>query len=95
MLLLLTTLPLVASPDLSPDNHYRPGNDRAFLMITTTCILAWLAVLLLLPITILLWAAESKPQTIKRLSRYGYSQRTIAQRLGISRYQVRKVLAMP
>lgn len=62
-------------------------------MISTTCLLAWIAVLILLPITILFWATESTPQTIHRYHRYGMSQRTIASRLGITRYQVRKVLA--
>jgi DNA-binding NarL/FixJ family response regulator len=48
---------------------------------------------LLLPLLILLWATESRPQRIRRLSRNGYSQRSIARRLGVSRYAVRTALA--
>jgi DNA-binding NarL/FixJ family response regulator len=36
---------------------------------------------------------QSQPQRIRRLSRSGLSQRSIASRLGISRYQVRLALA--
>lgn len=58
----------------------------------TTCVLAWVCVLLLLPIHLLLWAAEAPEQTIRRLKGYGLSQRAIAERLGVTRYQVRKAL---
>lgn len=61
--------------------------------MTTTCLLAWAAALLLLPIIILLWATESREQRIRRWHRQGQSQRTIADRLGVTRYQVRKALA--
>jgi DNA-binding CsgD family transcriptional regulator len=36
---------------------------------------------------------QSQPQRIRRLSRSGHSQRAIASRLGVSRYQVQKALA--
>ena len=61
--------------------------------MTTTCLLAWAAALLLLPIIALLWATETKPQRIRRLRSYGLSQAVIAHRLGVTRYQVRKALA--
>lgn len=61
--------------------------------MTTTCLLAWAAALLLLPIIVILWATESHPQRIRRLRSYGLSQAAIAQRLGVTRYQVRKALA--
>lgn len=61
--------------------------------MTTTCLLAWAAALLALPIILLLWATESREQRIRRWHRHGQSQRTIAQRLGVTRYQVRKALA--
>lgn len=62
-------------------------------MISTTCILAWVTVLILLPIIILLWVCESRNQRIKRWHRTGQSQRLIANRLGLNRYQIRKALA--
>ena len=36
---------------------------------------------------------QSQPQRIRRLVRDGQSQRAIASRLGVSRYQVQKALA--
>jgi IS30 family transposase len=36
---------------------------------------------------------QSQPQRIRRLARAGHSQRAIASRLGVSRYQVQKALA--
>jgi DNA invertase Pin-like site-specific DNA recombinase len=36
---------------------------------------------------------QSQPQRIRRLVRAGQSQRAIASRLGVSRYQVQKALA--
>jgi hypothetical protein len=59
--------------------------------MTTT--LAFIAVLLLLPIIILLWATESTKQRAKRLRGYGWSQRRIAEHMRISRYRVRQALA--
>lgn len=61
-------------------------------MISTTCILAWAAVILLFPVIFLLWLSESQKQTIRRWHHAGLSQRKIAQRLGITRYEVRKAL---
>jgi hypothetical protein len=56
---------------------------------TLTLILA----LLLLPLLVLLWATESTEQRAKRLHGYGWSQRRIAEHLGITRYRVRVALA--
>ena len=61
--------------------------------MSTTCLLAWVAVLLTLPFLLLLWATESQEQRIYRLHRQGQSQRAIAAHLGITRYAVRKALA--
>jgi hypothetical protein len=55
----------------------------------TTTTLALIAALLLLPIIILLWATESTEQRVKRLRSYGWTQRRIAEHMGMSRYRVR------
>ena len=56
------------------------------------CIAACAAVLLLLPILILLWATESTEQRIKRLRSYGWTQRRIAEHMGISRSRVQRIV---
>ena len=62
--------------------------------MTPLCLLALAAVLIVLPVLILLWVTESKPQRIRRFHRqYGWSQRRIADHLGITRWQVRTALA--
>jgi DNA-binding transcriptional regulator LsrR (DeoR family) len=58
--------------------------------MTTT--LAWVAVILLFPLILLLWATESQQQRIRRLHTAGLSQTKIATRLNLSRYTVRKAL---
>jgi DNA-binding NarL/FixJ family response regulator len=60
--------------------------------MTTTCLLAWAAILLTLPVLLLLWATESREQRVQRFAREGMSQRVIAERMGITRYAVRKAL---
>jgi hypothetical protein len=60
-------------------------------MTTTLAII--LALLLLLPLLVLLWATESTEQRTKRLNSYGWSQRRIADHLHITRYRVRMALA--
>ena len=55
----------------------------------TTTTIALLIALLLLPIIILLWATESTEQRVKRLRGYGWTQRRIAEHMGLSRYRVR------
>lgn len=58
--------------------------------MTTT--LAWVAVLLLFPILLLLWASESREQRVKRLRSQGWTQQRIADHLLISRSTVRRIL---
>ena len=60
--------------------------------MTTTCLLAWAAVLLLLPIVILFWLTESRTQRARRLRSYGWSQQRVADHLGCSRTTVRRLL---
>jgi hypothetical protein len=58
--------------------------------MTTT--FAFLLALLLLPLLVLLWATESTQQRAKRLRSYGWTQRRIADHMGISIYATRKAL---
>jgi DNA invertase Pin-like site-specific DNA recombinase len=58
--------------------------------MTTT--IAILIALLLLPVLVLLWATESKPQRARRMRGYGLTQQAIADRLGVSRTTVRRYL---
>ena len=57
------------------------------------CILAWAVALLLLPLIVLAWAAESRQQRARRWRRDGLTQQQIATRLGVSRSTVRRLLA--
>lgn len=59
----------------------------------TSTTLALILAALLLPLLILLWAIESRPQRAKRLRSYGWSQQRIADHLGCSRTTVRRALA--
>jgi hypothetical protein len=59
-------------------------------MATTT--LAAIAALILLPLLILLWASESRPQRARRLRSYGWTQQRIADHLGVSRSTARRLL---
>lgn len=59
-------------------------------MATTT--FALLLALLLLPLLVLLWATESKPQRARRLRSYGWTQQRIADQLGVSRSTARRLL---
>jgi CRP-like cAMP-binding protein len=61
--------------------------------MTTTCLLAWAAVLLLLPIVFLFWLTESREQRARRWRRDGMTQQAIADRCGVSRSTVRRWLA--
>jgi ParB-like chromosome segregation protein Spo0J len=61
--------------------------------MSLACIAAWVAVLILLPIVVLLWATESRQQRARRLRSYGWTQQRIADRLGCSRSTVRRMLA--
>ena len=59
--------------------------------MTTT--IALILALLLLPVLVLLWATESKPQRARRMRDYGLTQQRIADHLGVSRTTVRRYLA--
>jgi len=50
--------------------------------MTTTCLLAWAAVLLLLPVHLLLWATESRHTKIQRWRLQGQTWKQISDRLG-------------
>ena len=52
--------------------------------MTTTCLLAWAAVLLLLPCIVFAWATESRHTKIRRWRRSGQTWKAIAIRLGCS-----------
>lgn len=58
--------------------------------MTTSCVLAWAVVLVLLPITVLLWATESRHTRIQRWRRNGLSWTEIANRLGCARSTARR-----
>jgi hypothetical protein len=58
--------------------------------MTTTCLLAWAAVLLLAPIVFLLWATESRSTRINRWRAQGQTWKTIAARLGCSATTARR-----
>lgn len=61
--------------------------------MTTTCLVVWILALLLLPVLFLAWATESRTDRARRWRAAGWSQQRIAERLGCSRYQVRRMLA--
>lgn len=54
--------------------------------------LAWVAVILLFPLILLLWASESRQQRAQRLRAQGWTQQKIADHLQISRSTVRRLL---
>ena len=61
--------------------------------MTTTCLAAWALALLLLPALLLSWILETKRNRARRWRRQGLSQARIAERLGCSRWKVRRLLA--
>ena len=61
--------------------------------MTITCTLAWLAALITLPLVLLWWSTQSRPQAARRLRSYGWTQQRIATRLGCSRSTVQRLLA--
>jgi hypothetical protein len=62
--------------------------------MTTTCLLAWAAVLLLLPCILLIHVTSTRQQRARRLRGYGWSQTRIAAALGVSRSTVRRDLGL-
>jgi IS30 family transposase len=59
----------------------------------TCTALAWIAVLILLPLVFLFWLTESRRQRCRRLRSYGWSQQKIADHMHIGRTTVRRELA--
>lgn len=62
-------------------------------MTTLTCLAATLLALLTIPLLILYLMTESRPQRARRWRRAGMTQQAIADRLGVSRSTVRRMLA--
>jgi hypothetical protein len=62
-------------------------------MTTTLCILATLLAILTLPLVLLLYITETRQQRARRWRTAGWTQQRIADRLGISRTTVRRILA--
>lgn len=62
-------------------------------MTTLTCLAATLLALLTIPLLILYLLTESRPQRARRWRRAGLTQQAIADRLGVSRSTVRRMLA--
>ena len=61
--------------------------------MSITCLAAWVAALILLPIVVLLWATESRTAKARRWRQAGLTQQAIANRLGCSRTTVRRLLS--
>jgi len=62
-------------------------------MTTLACIAATLLALLTIPLLILYLMTESRPQRARRWRRAGMTQQAIADRFGVSRTTVRRMLA--
>jgi hypothetical protein len=60
--------------------------------MTITCLAAWVAVFVFLPLVVLCWATESRQQRARRWRQAGLTQQAIADRLGCSRSTVRRML---
>ena len=60
--------------------------------MSITCLAAWVAALILLPIVVLFWATENRQQRARRWRQSGLTQQAIADRLGCSRSTVRRML---
>jgi response regulator RpfG family c-di-GMP phosphodiesterase len=57
----------------------------------TTQTIAVIVALLLLPLVVLLWATETTKERAVRLRRSGWSQRRVAEHMGISRSRVQRL----
>ena len=55
--------------------------------------IAWALALLLLPVLLLTWILETDRDRARRWKRQGLSQARIADRLGCTRWRVRRLLA--
>jgi uncharacterized membrane-anchored protein len=58
--------------------------------MTFTTLAALVAVFLLLPLLLLLWATESPRQRARRMRRRGHSYRTIGARIGVAHTTARR-----
>jgi DNA-directed RNA polymerase subunit N (RpoN/RPB10) len=61
--------------------------------MTILSALLWVLILLAVPVIVLGWITASDTERARELRRLGWSQQRIADRLGVSRYRVRKMLA--
>lgn len=57
------------------------------------CLAAWVLAIALIPLLVLQRIIETQQQKISRLRATGWTLKRIAERLGVSIYQVRKSLA--
>jgi hypothetical protein len=62
-------------------------------MTITLCILATLLAIITIPLVLLLYITETRQQRARRWHAAGWTQQRIADRLGISRTTVRRILA--
>lgn len=74
-----------------PTLRYSDNVTQADPAMTSTA--AILLAILLLPLIVLAWASESRQQRARRWRRSGMTQQAIADRLGVSRSTVRRLLA--
>lgn len=61
-------------------------------MISTTCLVAWVLALLLLPALFIAHLLETDRERAQRWRQQGLTQKAIASRLNCSTYRVRKLL---
>jgi DNA-binding CsgD family transcriptional regulator len=61
-------------------------------MTTIACALLWVLTPLLIVLAVIAWATESNRDRARRWKRQGLSQQRIADRLGCSRWRVRRLL---
>ena len=57
------------------------------------CFVVWIVVIAFVPLLIIYRITESQQQKVNRLRRSGWTQKRIAERLGITTYRVRKQLS--
>ncbi len=62
-------------------------------MISTTCLMAWVAILITLPLLFIYWLTENQTQRITRQRRQGWTLKRIADYHHISTTTVRRRLA--
>lgn len=62
-------------------------------MSTPLCLVATILAILVMPILFLAWVLETDSDRARRWRKAGMSQQRIADRLGCSRYKVRRILA--